>query len=63
MDRSGDRDEALKEAGGVQPYVIYVGIAFYVLFILTMIKMLQDGSPDGERSPGKPAKPTAASSV
>ena len=57
------RDEALKEAGGVQPYVIYVGIAFYVLFIMTMIKMLQDGPTDGERSPEKPAKPTAASSV
>jgi hypothetical protein len=53
----------LKEAGGVQPYVIYVGIAFYVLFIMTMIKMLQDGPQDGERSPEKPAKPTAASSV
>jgi len=57
------QDEALKEAGGVQPYVIYVGIAFYVLFIMTMIKMLQDGQPDGKRPPGKPAKPTAASSV
>ena len=45
------QDEALKEAGGVQPYVIYVGIAFYVLFIMTMIKMLQDGPTDGERSP------------
>ena len=57
------RDEALKEAGGVQPYLIYVGIAFYVLFILSMIKMLQDGPTDGERSPENPAKPTAASSV
>ena len=56
-------DEALKESGGVQPYVIWVGIAFYVLFIMTMIKMLQDGPTDGERSPEKPAKPTAASSV
>lgn len=60
---STQQDEALKEAGGVQPYVIYVGIAFYVLFMMTMIKMLQDGPSDGERSPEKPAKPTAASSV
>ena len=57
------QDEALKEAGGVQPYVIYVGIAFYVLFILTMIKIYQEGPPDSDRLPGKPAKPTAASSV
>ena len=57
------QDGALKEAGGVQPYLIYVGIALYVLFILTMIKTLQDGPPDGDPSPGKPAKPVSASSV
>ena len=57
------QDEALKEAGGVQPYVIYVGIAFYVLFIMTMIKMLQDGPPDGGRAPDKPAKPTVSSNA
>jgi len=54
------QDQALKEAGGVQPYVIYVGIAFYALFIMMMVRLIQDGELDGERSPGKPAKPTAA---
>jgi hypothetical protein len=57
------RDEVLKEAGGVQPYLIYVGIALYVLFILSMIKMVQEGPPGGDRSPEKPAKPASASSV
>lgn len=57
------QDRALKEAGGVQPYVIYVGLAFYVLFIMTMIKLIQDGEFEGERAPGKPAKPTATSSA
>ena len=57
------QDQALKEAGGVQQYVIYVGIAFYVLFIMTMIKLLQDGPSEGERSPGKPAKPVSASNM
>jgi hypothetical protein len=57
------QDQALKETGGVQPYVIYVGIAFYVLFILTMVRLIQEGELDGERPPGKPAKPTAASSA
>jgi hypothetical protein len=33
----------LKEEGGVQPYVIWVGVAFYLLFSLTMFKMLQEG--------------------
>jgi hypothetical protein len=44
-------------------YVIWIGVAFYILFAISMFKMLQDGPPDGERSPEKPAKPTAASSV
>jgi len=58
------QDEALKEAGGVQSYVIWIGVALYVLFAITMtFKMLQDGPPDGDRSPEKLAKPTAASSV
>jgi hypothetical protein len=57
------QDEALKEAGGIQSYVIWIGVALYILFAITMFKMLQDGLPDGERPLEKPAKPTAASSV
>ena len=57
------QDEALKESGGVQSYVIWIGVALYVLFAITMFKMLQDGLPDGERPVEKPAKPTAASNV
>ena len=57
------QDEALKESGGVQPYVIYVGIAFYVLFIMTMITLIQEGGLDGEGLPGKPAKPAATGTV
>jgi hypothetical protein len=57
------QDEELKKAGGVQPYVIYVGIAFYILFAISMFKMAQDGQPDGELSPGKPAKQVSASSA
>ena len=57
------QDQTLKEAGGVQPYVIYVGIAFYVLFIVTMITLIQQAELGGDRPPGKPAKPTASGSV
>ena len=57
------QDEVLKESGGVQPYVIWIGVAFYILFAISMFKMAQDGPPDGELSPGKPAKPVSASSV
>lgn len=50
---------ALKEAGGVQPYVVWVGVAFYVLFILMMFKLIQEGLSEGDRLPIKPAKPAA----
>ncbi len=53
------QDEVLKEVGGVQPYVIWVGVALYIFFALTMIKLLQDGLPDGDQLPAKPAKPAA----
>lgn len=48
---------ALKEEGGVQPYVIWVGVAFYLLFSLTMFKMLQEGALDQEKSLKRPAAP------
>ena len=57
------QDAGLKEEGGVQPYVIWVGVVFYLLFSLTMFKMLQDGLPDGDRLPTKPARPTATSTT
>lgn len=54
------RDATIKEGGGVQPYVIWVGVVLYVLFSITMFKILQEGPPDFERLPGKLAKPAAA---
>lgn len=45
---------ALKEEGGVQPYVIWVGVLFYLLFSLAMFKMLQEGMMDMEKTPKKP---------
>lgn len=57
------QDEALKEAGGVQPYVIWVGVALYIFFAMTMFTLLQDGLPDGEGVPTKPAKPASITSA
>jgi Protein of unknown function (DUF2628) len=53
----------LRESGGVQPYVIWVGVVFYVLFSITMFKMIQEGSLDSDILPTKPAKPAAASNA
>lgn len=63
LSRPDMRDLALKEGGGVQPYVIWVGVAFYILFIVTLIKMLQEGLPDSDKLPAKPAKPAAVTST
>ncbi|BFU95214.1 MAG: conserved membrane protein of unknown function [Nitrospira sp.] len=61
--RSGEdpakRERAIREAGGVQPYVIWVGIAFYMLFLLVMFKMAQEELSDKDRHPAKPAQPAA----
>jgi hypothetical protein len=48
--------KAIREEGGVQPYVIWVGVVFYLLFSLTMFKMLQEGALDLEKGPAKPTK-------
>lgn len=47
---------ALKEAGGVQPYVIWVGVVFYVMFLATLAKMIAEGPPDFDELPTRPAK-------
>jgi hypothetical protein len=57
------QDEALKEAGGVQPYVIWVGVALYIFFAMTMFKLLQDGLPDSDKFPPKPTRPAATSTT
>lgn len=55
MDRSA-QETALKESGGVQPYVIWVGVFFYLMFLATLVKMIQEGPPELDKSPGRPAK-------
>ena len=57
------QEAALKESGGVQPYVIWVGVVFYVLFSITLFKMLQEGSLDMEKTPTKPVKPASSSTI
>lgn len=56
-------ETSLKEAGGVQPYVIWVGVALYALFFVTLFKMVQEGPPDFDRLPNRPAKPAGMTSA
>jgi uncharacterized protein DUF2628/zinc ribbon protein len=57
------QEAALKEAGGVQPYVIWVGVVFYVIFLATLFKMIEDGTVGSETMPGKPAKSRSQTST
>jgi len=51
------QETAMNEAGGVQPYVIWVGVVFYIIFLATFIlNIFQEGPPDSDKLPAKPAK-------
>jgi hypothetical protein len=47
---------AMKEEGGVQPYVIWVGVVLYLLGVLTVFKMLQEAEFDVDKVPKRPAR-------
>lgn len=49
------KQQMLGELGGVQPYVVWVGVGLLVLKIGLVVTMLKDGPPDGPK--GAPAKP------
>ncbi len=53
------RQKLLGELGGVQPYVVWVGVGLLVLKIGLVVAMFKDGEPDGPKGP--PAKPHPAS--
>ncbi len=53
------RQQMLGELGGVQPYVVWVGVGLLVLKIGLVVAMFKDGPPDGAKGP--PAKPHPAS--
>jgi hypothetical protein len=59
----GQQQIAIKEEGGVQPYVIWVGVVMYVLFSLMMFKMLQEGAFELDDRPGKPSRPAGSFGV
>ena len=57
------QEAALREAGGVQPYVIYVGIVLYVIALAGVAKMIEEGQLDGDKIPTRPAKPASSVST
>jgi hypothetical protein len=53
----------MREAGGVQPYVIWVGVVFYIIFLATLFKIIQEGPADSDKLPARPAKFAVKSTV
>ncbi len=53
-------DLALKDEGGVQPYVIGVGVVLHLLMLGLLVKAIQEGPPDG--NPLQPRKVAPAPS-
>jgi len=58
-----EQETALKESGGVQSYVIWVGAVFYLIFLVTLAKMVQEGPPDPDLRPAKPERSAARTSM
>lgn len=46
---------SLNDLGGVQPYVVWVGVFLHVLLLAVIIKAIQEGPPEGGQ--GLPSKP------
>jgi hypothetical protein len=46
------RERQLRDEGGVQPYVVWVGIVIHLLVLAMIGSMLQQGPPEGMKAPG-----------
>lgn len=57
------RQQLLGELGGVQPYVVWVGVGLLVLKIGLVVAMIKDGAPDGSKGPGTKPRPASFTSV
>lgn len=59
-DRSADagaRERMIREAGGVQPYVIWVGVILHILLVALLVAAVHDEPPDGKMPmPGRRVK-------
>ncbi len=53
------RDRKLSDEGGVQPYVVWVGVGLFALKVALFITMLRDGSPDQSTPPPQKIRPAS----
>jgi Protein of unknown function (DUF2628) len=57
------QERLLHDLGGVQPYVIWLGVALHVLLVAMMIMVAREGPPDGEKFKPENPKPSPASFI
>lgn len=46
---AGAQERLLREAGGVQPYVIWVGVGMFLLKVALLIALIREGPPTGNQ--------------
>src|SRR5207237_9139194 len=56
--RAGALEEQIRDRGGVQTYVLWLGVALYVMLFFIVMQIIREGPPPSAPQPGK-AKPTA----
>jgi hypothetical protein len=57
------QEKAIREAGGVQSYVIGVGVVLYALFFAALYQAIQEGPPAGGKFPPARPKPSSQRSL
>ncbi|MDE3224911.1 MAG: DUF2628 domain-containing protein [Nitrospirota bacterium] len=58
------QEQSLKDLGGVQPYVVWVGVALHIIMLAVLIKAIQEGPTEGGKFPPlKPAAPRSRASL
>ncbi len=57
------RNKMLSDGGGVQPYVVWVGVGLFALKIALLIAILRDGPPGQEKPVPPKTRPVATGTV
>jgi len=51
------REREIRDDGGVQPYVVWVGIAIHILLLALILTMMRQEPPEGMKVPGERSRP------
>lgn len=56
LDRAS-RGQLLQDLGGIQPYVIWLGVLLHLLLLALVVGLILEGPPEALKPPGRPAQP------